>query len=107
MSAKKSGTDDFATTFANAVQGGLDKVLGRSGAAAVLSHMKMTNNLPDPALFHKKLLALFGQAATISLERAIVKDLVTRLKWALDLLSIEGAFDFNETMVRIQKGLKK
>jgi hypothetical protein len=81
-------------------------VLGQSGTAAVLFHMKMTNNLPDPAEFHKRLLALFGAQATISLERAIVKDLVVRLKWALDLLSIEGTFDFNATMLKIQKGVK-
>jgi hypothetical protein len=104
--ASNSGVEDFATTFANAVQGGLDKVLGQSGAAAVLSHMKMTDNLPDPAEFHKKLLALFGEQATLSLERAIVRDLVKRLKWALDLLSIDGPFDFNATMVKIRKGQK-
>ena len=68
--------------------------------------MKMTNNLPDPAEFHKNLLALFGPDATVSLERAIVKDLVTRLRWALDLLSIEGTFDFKTTMLKIEKGMK-
>jgi len=101
-----SETEDFPTTFANAVHGGLDKVLGQSGAAAVLSHMKMTSSLPDPAEFHKKLLALFGEKATLSLERAIVKDLVRRLKWALELLSIEGPFDFSATMLKIQKSVK-
>jgi hypothetical protein len=101
-----SETEDFSTTFANAVHGGLDKVLGQSGAAAVLAHLKMTGSLPDPAEFHKKLLALFGQQATISLERAIVKDLVRRLKWALELLSLEGPFDFSATMHKIQKGVK-
>ncbi|MDA4128991.1 MAG: hypothetical protein OK422_06020 [Thaumarchaeota archaeon] len=102
-----SRAEDFATTFANAVHGGLDKVLGQSGAAAVLSHMKMANNLPDPAEFHKKLLALFGLQATVSLERAIVKDLVTRLRWALDLLNLEGDFDFSATMRRIERGVKR
>ena len=101
-----SGIEDFATTFANAVHGGLDKVLGQSGAAAVLSHMKMTNNLPEPAEFHEKLLVLFGKQATVSLERAIVKDLVTRLRWALDLLNVEGEFDFSATMRTIEKGVK-
>jgi len=101
-----SETEDFPTTFANAVHGGLDKVLGQSGASAVLTHLKMTNNLPDPAEFHRRLLALFGEQATISLERAIVKDLVRRLKWALELLSIEGPFDFSATMHRIQRGVK-
>jgi hypothetical protein len=105
--SETSETEDFPTTFANAVHGGLDKVLGESGAAAVLTHLKMTNNLPDPAEFHKKLLALFGEQATLSLERAVVKDLVKRLKWALELLSIEGPFDFSATMHRIQKGVKK
>ena len=71
-----------------------------------MSHMKMTSDLPDPAEFHKKLLALFGEDATISLERAIVRDLVTRLKWALDLLSIEGTFDFNTTILKMKKGMK-
>lgn len=84
----------------------MDKVLGQSGAAAVLSHMKMTSSLPDPAEFHKKLLVLFGEKATLSLERAIVKDLVRRLEWALELLSIEGSFDFSATMLKIQKRVK-
>ena len=101
-----SGTEDFPTSFANAVHGGLDKVLGQSGATAVLTHLKMTNSLPDPAEFHKKLLALFGEQATLSLERAIVKDLVRRLKWALELLSVEGQFDFSATMHKIQKGVR-
>jgi len=105
-SSETSETEDFPTTFANAVHGGLDKVLGQSGAAAVLTHMKMTNRLPDPAEFHKKLLALFGEKAAISLERAIVKDLVRRLKWALELLSVEGQFDFSATMHKIQKGVR-
>jgi len=98
--------EDFATTFANSVREGLDKVLGQSGAAAVLSHMKMTSSFPDPAEFHKKLLALFGPQATLSLERAIVKDLVRKLKWALELLSIDGPFDFSATMHKIQKRVK-
>ena len=101
-STDTSETEDFAATFANAVHGGLDKVLGQSGTAAVLSHLKMTNNLPDPAEFHKKLLALFGAKGALSLEKAIVKDLVRRLKWALDLLNIEGTFDFNEIVRSIQ-----
>ena len=102
-----SEEEDFATTFASAVRGGLDKVLGQSGAAAVLSHMTVASStFPDPAEFHKKLLALFGPQATLSLERAIVKDLMRRLKWALELLSIEGAFDFSATMHKIQKRAK-
>lgn len=68
--------------------------------------MKMTDDFPDPAEFHKKLLALFGENATLSLERAIVKELVRRLKWALELLSIEGPFDFSATMLKIQKRAK-
>jgi len=101
-----SATEDFATTFTNAVHGGLDKVLGRSGTEAVLVHIKMTDNLPDSAVFHKKLLALFGVQGTLSLERAIVKDLAIRLKWSLDVLEIEGTFDFNATMLTIEKDLK-
>jgi len=84
----------------------LDKVLGQSGTAAVLSHMKMARGLPEPGEFHKKLLALFGKQGTISLERAIVRDLAIRLKWSLDLLDIEGAFDFDETMRVVEKGAK-
>jgi hypothetical protein len=98
--------DDFPTSFTNAVHGGLDNVLGQSGTTAVLTHLKMTNSLPDPAEFHKKLLSLFGEQATLSLERAIVKDLVRRLKWALELLSVEGPFDFSATMHKIQKHVR-
>ncbi len=99
--------EEFSITFNDAVHGGLDKVLGQSGSAAVLSHMKMTDNLPDVVEFHKRLLALFGKQATLSLERAIVKDLATRLKWSLDVLQIEGAFDFNATMRAVEKGVKR
>jgi len=99
-------SEDFATSFNYAVHGGLDKVLGQSGTAAVLSHMKMARGLPEPGEFHKKLLALFGKQGTISLERAIVRDLAVRLKWSLDLLDIEGAFDFDETMRAVEKGAK-
>ena len=101
-----SEVDDFPTSFTNAVHGGLDKVLGQSGAAAVLTHLKMTDGLPDPVEFHTKLLALFGEQATLSLERAIVKDLVRRLKWAFELLAVEGRFDFSETIDKIQNGMR-
>jgi hypothetical protein len=105
-SSAASGTEDFATAFSNAVHAGMDKVLGQSGTAAVLFHMKMTNSLPDPAEFHKKLLILFGAQGTLSLERAIVKDLIIRLKWALDLLSMQGTFDFDATMRKIMEGVR-
>jgi len=96
--------EDFATSFNFAVHGGLDKVLGQSGTEAVLFHMKMANGLPEPGEFHKKLLALFGPQGSLSLERAIVRDLATRLKWSLDLLNIEGTFDFDATMRKVERG---
>jgi hypothetical protein len=68
--------------------------------------MKMTSSLPDPGEFHKKLLALFGEQATLSLERAIVRDLVRRLKWALELLNLESTFDFSAIMLKIKEGVK-
>ena len=98
--------EDFATSFDNAVHGGLDKVLGQSGTAAVLFHLRTARGLPKPGEFHNKLLALFGPQGTISLERAIVKDLALRLKWSLDLLNIDGAFDFDETMRVVEKGVR-
>jgi hypothetical protein len=99
-------TESFTVTFASAVHGGLDKVLGQSGADAVLVRMEMTNSLPDPAEFHKKLLALFGAQGTLSLERAIVKDLAIRLKWSLGLLKMEDTFDFGATMRTIERRTK-
>jgi hypothetical protein len=96
----------FSAAFASAVHGGLDRVLGQSGAEAVLLHMKMTNDLPDPAEFHRKLLTLFGAQGTLSLERAIVKDLATRLSWSLSLLKMEDSFDFSATMRAIENGAK-
>jgi hypothetical protein len=68
--------------------------------------MKMTNDLPDPAEFHRKLLTLFGAQGTLSLERAIVKDLATRLSWSLSLLKMEDSFDFSATMRAIENGAK-
>jgi hypothetical protein len=99
-------SEDFATSFNNAVHGGLDKVLGQSGTAAVLFHMKMAHGLPKPGEFHKRLLALFGPQGTLSLERAIVRDLAARLQWSLDLLSIDGVFDFDAVMRAVEKGAK-
>src|SRR5487761_1078159 len=104
--SETSGPADFSATFTKAVHGGLDKVLGRSGTEAVLVHIKMTDNLPDPIEFHKKLLALFGAQGTLSLERAIVKDLAIRFEWSLDLLKIEGTFDFKETIGALREDLK-
>jgi hypothetical protein len=100
------GREDFATAYVNAVHGGLDKVLGVSGTSAVLFHMKMTENLPNPGEFNKKLLTLFGKQGALSLERAIVKDLAARLNWSLDLLTIDGAFDFDMTMQTLMKGVE-
>jgi len=84
----------------------LDKVLGQSGTEAVLNHMKMTNDLPDPAEFHRKLLALFGAQGTLSLERAIVKDLAIRLRWSLALLKTEDSFDFSAILRSLEQGAK-
>ncbi len=94
---------EFAASFNFAVHGGLDKVLGQSGTAAVLIHMNMAHGLPEPGEFHKRLLALFGEQGTMSLGRAIVKDLAARLEWSPDLSSIEGAFDFGATMRAVEK----
>ena len=84
----------------------MDKILGQSGTESVLLHMKVTEDFPDPAEFHRKLLAIFGAQGTLSLERAIVKDLALRLRWSLDLMKIEGVFDFKATMAAIEKGVK-
>ena len=98
-----SDAEPFATSFVNSVHAGLDKVLGQSGTAAVLSHMKMSDNLSDPAEFHRKLLAPFGAQGTQSLERAIVKYLAIRLRLSLDVLKIEDEFDFNVTVRAVEK----
>jgi hypothetical protein len=97
--------EEFGPSFADAVHGGLDKILGASGTASVLFHMKMIDDLPDPAEFHEKLRSIFGETGTLSLERAIVKDLAMRMRWSLDLMKIEGTFDFRATMAAIEKGV--
>jgi len=81
----------------------LNKVLGESGTASVLLYMKMVDDFPDPREFNKKLLAIFGIRGAQSLERAIVKDLALRLKWSLDLMKIEGTFDFHATIAAIER----
>jgi hypothetical protein len=43
---------------------------------------------------------------TLSLERAIVKDLAVRLRWSLTVLKMEESFDFSATMRAIEKGVK-
>jgi len=97
---------DFGPSYLEAVHGGLDKILGESGTASVLFYIKAVDDFPDPAEFDKKLTAIFGPRGAQSLERAIVKDLAMRLKWSLDLMKIEGAFDFKATMVAIENGVR-
>jgi len=102
----ESGTEAFATAFAEAVHVGLDKVLGHSGTEAVLVHMEMDNGFPSPGEFHKRLFALFGERGSSSLERAILKNLATSLKWSLDSLRVEGAFDFDATIRAAENGAR-
>jgi hypothetical protein len=100
----EAGTGDFATTFAEAVHVGLDKVLGHSGTEAVLSHMEMDNGFPSPGEFHRRLFALFGERGSSSLERAILKNLATSLKWSPGSLGMEGALDFDATIRAAENG---
>lgn len=100
---RMSQVDDlFATAFNDSVHAGLDKVLGHSGTEAVLVHMKMADGFPDPMEFHVKLLALFGPAGTLSLEKAIVKHLTTGR--SLEVLEIDGVLDFNATVSSVRRG---
>lgn len=100
-----SQTDEiFATTFNDSVHAGLDKILGHSGTEAVLVHMKMADGLPDPVEFHVKLLALFGPAGTLSLEKAIVRHLTSGR--SLEVLEIDGVLDFNATINSARGGMK-
>jgi hypothetical protein len=87
------------------VHGGLDRVLGPSSTDAILQFAKMTDDLPPHAEFHKSLLELFGEDGAVSLERAIVKDLAERMRWSLDLLDIDGTFDFEATMRAAEKNI--
>jgi hypothetical protein len=96
----------FGPSYLEAVHGGLDKILGESGTASVLFYIKAVDEFPDPAEFDKKLTAIFGPRGALSLERAIVKDLALRLKWSLDLMKIEGTFDFKATMIAIENGVR-
>jgi hypothetical protein len=93
----------FATAFDDSVHVGLDKILGHSGTAAVLAHMKMADGVPDPAEFHIELLALFGPAGTLSLEKAITKHLTTGR--SLEVLEIDGVLDFNATINSVRKAV--
>jgi hypothetical protein len=98
--------EDFAVTFSSAVHDGLDKVLGRGATEAILDHVKETTYLPDPAEFHKALVELFGLSGTLSLERAIVQDLTTRLKWSRNLSDVGSSKDFNATIRALEKGTR-
>ena len=80
-------------------------VLGQSSADAILHFTDMTEDIPEPGELHTSLLELFGQEGALSLERTIVKDLVTRLKGSLDFLNTEDAFDFDAAMGAAEKGM--
>jgi hypothetical protein len=55
----------------------------------------MSDGLPDPGEFHDRLLGLFGKDGALSLERTIVKDLATKLRWSTELPPVSGTFDFD------------
>jgi hypothetical protein len=99
--APRTGDEPFAAAFNDSVHVGLDKILGHSGTEAVLVHMKMAGSLPDPVEFHIKLLALFGLAGTLSLEKAIVKHLETVRSF--EVMDVDGVLDFGATMNSVQR----
>jgi hypothetical protein len=105
-SSQTSARREFAPSYLGAVHGGLNKILGESGTASILFYLKMVDGFPDPPEFDRKLLGIFGVQGAQSLERAIVKDLAMRLKWSLDLMKIEGTFDFNATIAAIERGAR-
>jgi len=105
-SSQTSARREFPPSYLDAVHGGLDKILGASGTASVLFCIRMVDDFPDPAEFDRKLAGIFGVRGALSLERAIVKDLALRLKWSLDLIKIEGTFDFDATIAAIEKSAK-
>ena len=105
ISSLPSGKDVFAVAFKSSVHGGLDRVLGPTSTDAILQFAKLTDDLPEHREFHKSLVKLFGEDGAVSLERAIVKDLAERMRWSLDLLSIDGTFDFEATMRAAEKNL--
>jgi hypothetical protein len=95
----------FAAAFDDSVHVGLDKILGHSGTEAVLVHMKMADGLPGSAEFHAKLLALFGPAGTLSLERSILKHLMREKSY--DVLEKDGVLDFDATVSLVRRGVKE
>lgn len=97
-----SDIGDFAQVFEDSVRAGLNNVLGQSGASAVLIHLQMVNDLLDPSEFHKSLLKLFGPQGTLSLERAVLKELITRLRRPVPLPKSLDGFDFS-TLIRVIK----
>src|ERR1700733_8990233 len=105
-SSAPSKKEAFATAFKNSVHGGLDMVLGQSSTDAILHFTNITENVPDPGEFHNSLLGLFGQEGAVSLERTIVKDLLTRLKGPLDFLDTEDPFDFDAAINAAEKEMR-
>jgi hypothetical protein len=105
-SPARQARQEFTPSYLDAVHDGLNKILGESGTASVLIHMKTVDAFPDPPELTKKLLAIFGVIGAQSLERAIVKELALRLKWSLDFMKMEGTFDFNATIGAIESSAK-
>ncbi|MDA4131812.1 MAG: hypothetical protein OK454_01625 [Thaumarchaeota archaeon] len=62
--------------------------------------------MPDATEFHRKLLALFGPQGTLSLERAIVKDLAIRIGSTAALMEMEEGLSFSATMRAMEKGAR-
>ena len=83
----------FASEFADAVRTGLSNLVGESGTQAVMFYTDMPVGRLEPAEVDRRLVALFGEQATVCIEREIILDLLTRLDLPLEAKS-DGNFDF-------------
>ena len=82
----------FAQTFQDCIFGVLRHVLGEVGLKAILLNMESGHYIDDPGEFHRGLHSILGSGAVV-LERAIVKELFSRLNLPYEERS---DFDFAE-----------
>ncbi len=72
---------EFATALHDSIRSGIKNTLGEGVMETLLSHLKspLQSYAVKPREFHNDLYSMFGNAAAVTLERMIVKDLFRKL----------------------------
>ena len=74
-----SGKNSFTKIYDESIRVGLTSIIGSSGAQAIYTNLNLQLCLDNPDDFHKSLFSLFKEYGTGLLEKAILKQLSSKI----------------------------